>query len=67
VTARQRAVIQYLREHGPTRQDALAEAFGTTLRGIGGTLSALTWNDDVRIFSRRSDTEGTEATVWEVR
>jgi hypothetical protein len=43
LTAKQHEVIEYLREHGPTRQDDLADALDTTLRGHGVRLSALTW------------------------
>ena len=64
MTKRQRAVAEYLRDNGPTRQDTLAAVFGSTHRGIGSTLSALTWNDDVLITGERSTTAGLEATVW---
>ncbi len=66
LTAKQRAVLDYLREHGPTRQDVLAEAMGSTLRGVGVILSALVWRDDIVIRARRNAAEGTEATEWSV-
>jgi hypothetical protein len=64
LTAKQQAVLDYLREHGPTRQEDLANALRSTTRGIGVVLSALTWKDDIPL---RSSGDGlAEDRLWEV-
>lgn len=63
LTAKQQEVVDYLREHGPTRQDDLADALGTTLRGIGVRLSALSWKDGHYVYCQMG-TGGAESCVW---
>lgn len=65
LTAKQRAVVDYLREHPNTRQDDLAKALGSTLRGVGVILSALTWRDDVTVLRTRGE-GGAESYRWRV-
>jgi hypothetical protein len=65
LTIRQREVIAYLVEHPGTRQDDLAAALGSTIRGIGVVLSALLWRDDVAITSRAGE-GGAESQRWTV-
>lgn len=45
LTKKQRALVDYLREHGPTTVRDLADALGSTGRGIGVMHSALMWAD----------------------
>jgi predicted transcriptional regulator len=66
LTAKQQALVDYLREHPNTRQDDLAKALGSTLRGVGVILSALTWHDDVTLVHARGD-GGAESDRWSVR
>jgi hypothetical protein len=63
MTAKQRALVSYVREHPGVRQDELAAALGSTLRGVGVILSALLWRDDVRVWSERGE-GGAESTRW---
>lgn len=63
ITTKQQEVIDYLRAHGPTRQGELAEALGSTLRGIGVRLSALTWKEGHYVF-RETDSGGAADHIW---
>lgn len=63
LTAKQQEVVDYLRKHGPTRQDDLADALGTTLRGIGVRLSALSWKDGHYVYCE-TQPGGAENYVW---
>lgn len=63
LTAKQQALVDYLREHPDTRQDDLAKALGSTLRGVGVILSALIWRDDVVVIRTRG-AGGAESDRW---
>jgi hypothetical protein len=66
MTAKQQALVDYLREHPDTRQDDLARALGSTLRGVGVILSALTWGDEVTVIRSRG-AGGAESDRWKLR
>lgn len=63
-TKRQQEVIDYLREHGETEQQALANALGSTLRGIGVVLSKLLWEDEPVVTVRMGHAWGS---YWRLR
>lgn len=54
LTKKQQALVDYLHEHGPTTIRDLADALGSTGRGIGVMHSKLMWAD-YPISRKRSD------------